>query len=320
MKQRINYLDAAKGLCMLIIMCCHMGVNTHVPMAHTVQTTAFFMISGFFFSVKTNVKSFLLKSCKTILLPFAIFYVLSYILFYAGSYLVPGFSEMTTATSLLDCFTQRQYFNGPLWFLLCLFWVRLIVWCVISFIPKEWLQVIVAFILGWGGHLLGSQEVFLPLCFDIAMSSVPVFYVGYLIKKRAWLEKFGVIESGLLATVFYISCLALPIVIENSLNYSSGNYTKTLYVSLCISIALIFFSKFSLSNSKVIAYIGRNTMWLMCTHHLLYRPVKMAIGHFVTNDVALSWMVFSITLIICCATAPLVDKYIPIIVGKTKKQ
>lgn len=167
---------------------------------------------------------------------------------------------------------------------------------------------------------MGSQEVFLPLCFDIAMSSVPVFYVGYLIKKRAWLEKFGVIESGLLATVFYISCLALPNVIENSLNYSSGNYTKTLYVSLCISIALIFFSKFSLSNSKVIAYIGRNTMWLMCTHHLLYRPVKMAIGHFVTNDVALSWMVFSITLIICCATAPLVDKYIPIIVGKTKKQ
>jgi len=39
MKQRNNFLDAAKGLCMLIIMCCHMGVDLHEPMLHTVQTT-----------------------------------------------------------------------------------------------------------------------------------------------------------------------------------------------------------------------------------------------------------------------------------------
>lgn len=320
MKQRITYIDAAKGLCMLIIMCCHIGVDIHVPMSHTVQTTAFFMISGFFFSVKMDGKTLLMKSCKTILLPFAIFYVLSYVLFYAGRYMVPGFSDMTTATGILDCFTQRQYFNGPLWFLICLFWVRLIVWAVIRYVPKEWMQIFVALVLGGGGYLLGKQEVFLPLCIDIAMSSVPVFYAGYLIKKYVWIDKFSKIESGLLAVVFYISCLALHISIENSLNFSSGSFPATLYVSLCISIALIFFCKFAFSRSRVISFIGRNTMWLMCTHHLVYRPVKMILSQYVGNKIIESWVVFAITLIVCCATAPLVDKYIPVIVGKTKKQ
>lgn len=305
---------------MLIIMCCHIGVDIHVPMSHTVQTTAFFMISGIFFSVKMDVKTLILKSVRTILVPFAVFYVLSYLLYYAGMSFVPGFTDMTTASGILDCFTQRQYFNGPLWFLLCLFWVRLLIWCIIRVVPKEWLQIVICILFGWGGHFLGYQEVLLPLCFDIALSSVPVFYAGYMLKKYMWMDKFGRVESGLLTAVFYISCLALPVVIENSLNYSSGNYPVTLYVSLCISIALLFFSKFALNRSKVFSFIGRNTMWLMCTHHLIYRPIKMIVGHYSLSDTLDSWIVFGITLAICCATAPVVDKYIPMIVGKTKIQ
>lgn len=310
-------MDAAKGVCMLIIMCCHIGVDIHVPMSHTVQTTAFFLISGFFFSTKMDGNTMLRKGVLNILVPFVIFYVLSYSLFYVGTTFVPNFGDLTTASGILDCFTQRQYFNGPLWFLLCLFWVRCFVWLILR-LPKEWMQIVAALILGWGGHFLGYKEIFIPLCLDIALSSVPVFMAGVLIKKHVWLDKFNKVDSGIFAVVFYTSCLAIPIVIENSLNYSSGSYSATCYVSLAISISLVFLSKSLLDKSKLFAFIGRNTMWLMCTHHLVYRPVKIIVERFVDNHTNSSILIFVITLAICLAVVPLVNEYTPWLVGKNK--
>ncbi len=143
---------------------------------------------------------------------------------------------------------------------------------------------------------------------------------GVLIKKYVWLDKFNKVDSGILAVVFYTSCLAIPIVIENSLDYSSGSYTATFYVSLVISVSLVFLSKSLLDKSKLFAFIGRNTMWLMCTHHLVYRPVKMIVERFVDNHTNSSILIFVITLALCLTVVPLVNKYTPWLVGKKKNK
>ena len=64
MKNRICYLDAAKGICMLFIVCAHTGVNTHIPMAHTAQTTLFFLLSGYFYNNALEFKIFLQKGAR----------------------------------------------------------------------------------------------------------------------------------------------------------------------------------------------------------------------------------------------------------------
>lgn len=317
MKERITYIDVAKGICMLLIMCAHIGVPIDIPRAHAAQTTTFFMLSGYFFSIKGNFKDFMKKNVNSILIPFVIFYLFSYALFYLGKRFVPGFTSMTAAKGILDCVTQKQYFNGPLWFLLSLFWIRLITYGIIKCSKNEIIQFVLAILCTGGGYLLGHYHIDIPLSFDSALSAVLVFYVGYLLKKYSVLERYNKVESGIFAIIFYISCITIPGAIENSINRFSGSFVAVIYISLVLSVALILFSKCFLSWSKVLSFIGRNTMWLMCTHHLVYRPVKLGFDRLAINGDFNAILTFLITLTLCCLTAPIVEKYLPRLIGKT---
>jgi len=301
---------------MLFIICAHTGFNTHIPMAHTAQTTLFFLLSGYFFKNIENFNTFLKKSIETIVIPFLIFYLFSYFLFYLGVWFYPGFIEITSAKGVLDCFTQKQFFNGPLWFLLCLFWVRSIVWILFKSINNVWLQSLVVFFIGCIGILVGKYEIDLPLYADTALSSTPYFFVGYLLHKFKWMEKFGKIESGLLSFVFYSSCFSFPVVIYHSINRFEGSFFAIIYVSVALSIAWILLSRCLLNKSVILSFIGRNSMWLMCSHHLIYRPIKLLLSQVASNEFVNTGLVFVITLIICCITAPIISKYFPLVIGK----
>ena len=318
MKERITYLDASKGICMLLIMCAHIGVPIDIPRAHAAQTTTFFMLSGFFFSTKVRFSDFLNKNFKSILLPFLIFYLFSYAVFYVCKFCVPSFSSMTTAKGILDCVTQKQYFNGPLWFLLSLFWIKLITYGIMKSSKYEVVRFVLALICTGGGYLLGYYNIMMPLAIDSALSSVLVFYVGFIINKYHVLDRYSKIECGIFSVIFYISCLNIPGSIVSSTNHITGSFIAVEYICLVLSIAVILFSKSLFSWSKILSFIVRNTMWILCTHHLLYRPIKLGLSHFAINSLFSSILTFIVTLALCCVTAPIVEKYFPVLIGKAK--
>lgn len=83
-------------------------------------------------------------------------------------------------------------------------------------------------------------------------------------------------------------------------------------------MAVLFFSKTFLTKSVLLSFIGRNSMWIMCTHHLIYRPVKIVLESFFDIP-SVTILVMVATMIICCATAPLVERYMPFVIGVRKK-
>lgn len=323
MKQRIAFLDSAKGICMLMIVCGHVGANVPIPLFHTAQTAAFFLLSGYFLSVKSTITDFMKKNVKRILVPFVFFYVISYLLFYIGLAVAPGFKDMTEASGIMDCFTQKQYFNGPLWFLLALLWIRIVVYFLVKYVKSTTAQLAIA--LGWGGvgFILNYSHVDLPLALDTAASSVPLYYMGFYVKTKGYLNNYSKIESLFFAVVSYISCLYIPIAIENSINRYSGNYAEYLYVAFVLSIAIILLSKGCLYRKNIISFIGENSMWLLCSHHLIYRPVKLLVDKIpLTNAIESynSYLVLLITVAICCLSVPFVNKYIPWAIGVSKNK
>ena len=76
------------------------------------------MLSGLFFKTYGGFKNFIVKKTNKILLPFIFFYLLGYVAFYAIKAVRPEMIQMTVAQGITDVFTGRQYFNGPIWFLL----------------------------------------------------------------------------------------------------------------------------------------------------------------------------------------------------------
>lgn len=81
----------------------------------------FLVISGFFFPKNLNIIQFIKNRGLKILVPFLFFYLVSYLLFYLGMTAFPEYMH-TDAKGISDIFVQRQWFNGPIWYLLCLFW------------------------------------------------------------------------------------------------------------------------------------------------------------------------------------------------------
>ena len=81
---------------------------------------------------------------------------------------------IANASGILDVFTQRNLFNGPLWFLLCLFWTNAY-FCIISLIfNKERYRAIIVLIIGVLGAILLERNVFLPMYLDVAMRALPI--------------------------------------------------------------------------------------------------------------------------------------------------
>ena len=96
-----------------------------------------------------------------------------------------------------------------------------------------------------------------------------------------------------------------------------GGYFTLLYFSIALSLAIVFFCKAFLGKSVLLSFIGRNSLWIMCTHHLLYRPIKLVMSRLLDGNLE-PIATLLLTLVVCCVTAPFVNKYCPVVVGKKR--
>lgn len=320
---RIEYIDTAKGLSMLLIVASHVGISNPWPGAYSVRVILFFVLSGIFFSVRQNPADFFKKKTRTILWPFVLWWCISYAFFYVGLEFVPNFSDIAAGTGILDCFTQKAYFNGPLWFLLALFFLQLFCYPVEKYVKPLVLRYCIYCIIGIGGFLLANNEIDLPLDIDIAMSATPFFAFGMLMKQKCVLDSFTKNSyCFVVIIVLYVLYLINPIDVYMSVN-RFGNSISELYgigMGLCLTYILIckLIASYLPYLAKCLAFVGYHSLYIMCIHHLLYRPVKILTNHYLSDPYS-SIALFVITVALCLLTAPLVEKYIPFVLGKTKK-
>ena len=119
-KKRIEFIDLAKGVCILLVIMMHTDVNVDFPGLQGMRMPLYFILSGLFFKDYGGFLNLLVKKANKILIPFLFFYLASYSIFYLIGWLSPDIIK-SKATGISDLFTQRQLFNGPIWFLLALF-------------------------------------------------------------------------------------------------------------------------------------------------------------------------------------------------------
>ena len=93
---------------------------------------------------------------------------------------------ITEARGIFDLFDNRQFFNGPTWFLLALFWCNIILYCITMHVKKLILQYIIVFILGFIGWYSGNKGWFVPLLMDVALTAMPFFAMGYFLKRTTY--------------------------------------------------------------------------------------------------------------------------------------
>ena len=106
---RIEFIDLAKGICILLVVVGHVGVNIAIPGLESVRMPLYFILSGLFFKSYGGVKNFLIKKINKILIPFLFFYLLGYSVFYVVNWIKPSLIVFSTISSPIK--HQRHRFN-----------------------------------------------------------------------------------------------------------------------------------------------------------------------------------------------------------------
>ena len=318
MNGRINYIDSAKGACMFLVVMVHTGVPEPLPNIYELDVPAFFVLSGYFFNTGGRLRDFLRKKSYRLILPFLLFYLLSYAVYYALLLLYPPVATMTEASGILDCLTQKAWFNGPLWFLPCLFWIQLLTFLLARLPGGIVAELTASLALAAVGLLLGRYSVFLPLAFDTALTSLPYFLAGRVFRQTS------IFNAGHNVTI--IISLATILLWGFSGDFSIGLSTNSYDVNLLVMyllpclfvLMLTLLAKHLLQPwERLLPFIGRHTIFVLCTHHLVYRPVKLVLSHFVGSPEE-SLLTFFVTMLLCLLAAPLAERHLPWLLGCTR--
>lgn len=324
-KSRISYIDSAKGLCMLLVVMIHTGVPEPLPGIYAVKVALFFLLSGYFYSDEMPFAAFLKKKARTLLLPFVVFYGLSYLGFYVLMALWPSFSSYTDAQGIADCFTQKQYFNGPLWFLLSLFEVQLFVFAIRRLFKKcvwaSWFGYIVLYAVGYSLSLLNLD---LPLNIDSAMVCTIFFAFGMELKRWNLFGRFSRWGSLIVALILYGIFILHPVACWMSVNRYQCNNGLELFVMLsilCMAVVLACKAITPPRNFGFLQFVGRHTLYILCMHHLVYRPIKLVCSFCpISSEIIINCLVFVLTMTFCLVTAPWFELNFPWALGLKRKK
>lgn len=180
--KRFNFSDIARGLAILYIIQCHV-CNYHLAWVDSWAMPVFFVIMGMFFKPSLTWKEMIVKKARTILLPFVLLSI-------------PSFIQYAIQLPLRD-FIKRiidpfNCMHGVGWFLVCMFWCYLIYYGIhrmakgrmsVKLSISILISIFFYYVSTWRPDVLGGHRVVLPLFLSTSFTCMVLISVGELLKK-----------------------------------------------------------------------------------------------------------------------------------------
>ena len=343
-KQRLDFIDMAKGYGILFIMIGHLGVFKLPQLLHfhvwiySFHIPLFFFLSGFLFKADVTVKQFVTSKLKSIVIPYFCTGVLIilYELYHASCMNTLTWKFVGEQFKLLVI--QRR--TWTIWFLAALLVVNIIAFVLKKLLKKDLfvaVAVVVMAVLGLIYYSKGGDK--LPWDIDVALPALPFFFGGYLLRQHfGWFkERFGKKRNALI--LFAVS-LAISIVTA-LINYKSTHVITDMFGMKYGFAPLMYFSAFagitavlafsSLFTVQPFRYIGANSLTYFAFHQTIVLPLTytaLNVAHITISNESLWWeMVLYWLLILFILIARLtvwnfflVNTRLSFIVGKWRKK
>ena len=309
-KKRLDYIDVCKALGMVLIMWGHIveyGMSHNFVYAFHIPL--FFTLSGMVFSKDRypNLKVFLSKKTKSLLIPYAIFSLITWSI-WAIWELLKGAPLNTIWYSLFETVIAQGsggflVHNVPLWFVTCLFVVELMYY-LISKLPDLANIAIcaTAMVLGvWMQQTTLFDFKLSPWNIEVALAAIIFFSLGNIFIKRISNSRYiefvstHKIASAILIVTGFIITYIIALYngkvsmgscrLNNPFLFYPGAICGTIsLVTLCVLISKIK-ENFVL---KQIKWFGKNSFNAMAIHNPLKGVIVIitaSILHATTKDV-----------------------------------
>lgn len=279
--ERIQYIDVAKGLGILLVVAGHIFTGTIKTQIFIFHIPLFFIISGFLYKQNHDYKGYFSKKVKQLMLPYAVFLIAFSIPLFLNEVRKGGL----TFDVVLDFFGATLLggrllvgFVGVFWFVSCLFISQQIMnYLITKFDSCRNGTVVLCFIMFL--FLLVSyfnQFAFpwfwLPLNINVLFASCPFLYVGYMIRRYAGehIADSLLVLLGMLSVCVFI----LTFFISNNYYDMKFSYYGIPFVTFISASVISFFLLFVISRGfpwfnmlkLVLAECGKASMVIMFCH------------------------------------------------------
>jgi hypothetical protein len=166
-------------------------------------------------------------------------------------------------------------YNGPLWFLPCLFYVQVFGYLILK-IENDLTQMLIVIILSVSGILLPVAS---PIGLGGALIALSFWFIGYQVKRQNLLQEISL--SGRLMHIMAALCLLLIVGLMKSIggNISMSDVTISNYVWFLIggtagSIAIVI-SAMAIGKSRWVEFIGANAIIIFGFHSLVQKAIDI---------------------------------------------
>ncbi len=298
-KQRIEWLDIAKGIGILLVIVGHC-IKLSSPLCQLIfvfHMPLFFLLAGYTASQKDGFFTTLGKKAKTLLLPFLGFFALGLLV----TMWLPMWQGGLTAEGILsDLYfaDPTNVHNSSIWFLVCLFFV------VLVYFPMRRLPLVVQVLLIAGIYIAGIwyirhraehpvfEQTRLPLNLDVVPLGLPFYSLGVYMRRFKLAEKMSkhILTEVLVTVLATVALLAV---------YKKNGYVNThglivndptlfLLGGLCGTLAVIgismlvarFRREIFLDTKRVLLWYGRNSLYVLGFQSLLIRLYCTLFNHY----------------------------------------
>jgi fucose 4-O-acetylase-like acetyltransferase len=335
-EKRILWIDYSKTIGIFLVILGHIKIAPeYSQFIYSFHMPLFFIISGFLEKNK-SIKETIIVGLKTLLIPYLIMYLLSFIIWipsrilwhkelYENEAMLNGLVLKPLVGMLFGVGYDTRYstmMNIPLWFLFGLFFVKIIHSVLIKiFRGKAILYVIASIGIIGLVYLLKQTGVDLLFSIDSAIMTFPFFATGYLCKKFNGLNSKIVLNIIIINISFGLTLLLCKY--NGRIDINGFNYGKNIiifYISgisgtvMTICISMLFNKRL-----KIITIISNGTIFILAFHSyfaaMVIRIIRMY-GQGLNLVVGITISV--ITLLSMVIPIIIVRKYMPIIIGKRK--
>jgi len=296
-KQRIEYLDIAKGIGILLVVLGHCNAKpdwiTHF--VFSVHMPLFFILSGFTFSRKhlDHPGDFIKKSAKMLLVPYVIsvaavivFQVIKASIWNGNpkyELIKWSLSGLYGSGARVPAFFEQMglpvTFIGAVWFLLALFFARIL---LLAFLktrtPALWVM-----ICFFAGYITSQKIGWFPFSIQAGCCAVLFLYIGFLIREKdlfRWDAVHWVVKLlMLLIWVYYF-------IFHGRLWFVSNTFSDgfvDIIGSICGTFVIVYLSqgmaKIRLFRS-CLGWLGKASLGIMCANLIVLDswPISKTVG------------------------------------------
>lgn len=325
-KKRIEYIDLAKGICILFVVLWHCVQFSNIgnfPLNRIMMSfrmPLYFVLSGLFFKQYGGFCGFLTKKTNKLLVPFFFFYVFTCMIIPIVSLLHNGNTDISRYIDIFLGWYFESFRNLAIWFLLCLFNCN-VIFFVLEFMSNRlprynvFVLIFLSIVVGIIGIYLGKNKINFPMFLDSSMTCIPFFCLGYVLRNYTSIlyinryDKFNIPFCLILFVTLLLLTKDLGVVgyMSNTMQesifviYGSGMVGSIFILILCKQIVRIPF----------ISYIGRYSIMILLTHYFIISYISIFLAKYISNSLVLCSCTFIFTITICSILIPLFKEYIP---------